>query len=111
MLKGIMKRIDYTDAEIAEVFENRPAGDKIYILHGYWNTPDYDGIKIVATSYEFNEVKKALDKIVESNASEFVNLTEDNWEAAGGDRFYEIIDDAGNYAKFYITKEVADYEE
>ena len=56
-------------------------------------------------------VEKRLGEIIESNASEFVNLLEDNWEAVGGERFYEITDNDGNYAKFYITEEVIENEE
>lgn len=106
----MMEKTHHTDAEIAEVFKNRPVGDRIYILHGYWNTPDTDGVQIIKVSYDAKAVEQRLSEIAESNASEFVSLTEENWQAVGGDRHYEITDEVGNYAKFYITEEVADYE-
>ena len=84
--------------------------EKVYILHGYWNTPDTDGVQIIKVSHDIKEVEKRLNEIVESNATEFVSLLEENWKACGGDRFYEITDSDGNYAKFYITEEVVEYE-
>lgn len=85
--------------------------EMVYVLHGYWNTPDTDGVKIIKVSRNTEVVEKRLGEIIESNASEFVNLLEDNWEAVGGERFYEITDNDGNYAKFYITEEVIENEE
>lgn len=102
--------LDYTEEEIAEVTGNKPQGDRVFVLHGYWNTPDADGVQIIKTSYDFEAVEKRLNEITESHASEFVSLLEENWQASGGDRFYEITDGDGNYAKFYITEEVTDYE-
>lgn len=111
VLKNMMKIIGYTEVEITEVFKNRPAGNKVYVLHGYWNTLDFDGVKIVKASYELASIEKALEKIVESNAAWYVHLTDGNWEGIGGERFYEIVNENGEYAKFYITEEVVDYEE
>lgn len=102
--------LDYTEEEIAEVIGNKPKGDRVFVLHGYWNTPDADGVQIIKTSYDFKEVEDRLNEITENHASEFVGLLEENWKAVGGDRFYEITDSDGNYAKFYITEEVVDYE-
>lgn len=85
--------------------------EMVYVLHGYWNTPDTDGVKIINVSHNAGAVEKRLKEIEESHASEFVNLLEDNWEAVGGERFYEITDSDGNYAKFYITEEVIENEE
>lgn len=83
---------------------------RLYVLHGYWNTPDADGIKIVAMAYKPEIVEKKLTEIVENNASEYVGLTQGNWKAVGGNRFYEITAEDGSYAKFYITEEAVDYE-
>ncbi len=82
----------------------------LYVLHGYWNTPDADGVKIVAMAYEPEKIEKKLAEIAENEADDYVNLTYGKWEAVAGDRFYEITNEDGSYAKFYITKEAVKYE-
>ncbi len=82
---------------------------KVFILHGYWNTSDHDGVKIVKVSNTVELPLKALDQIAESKAREYIEihgyLQEDR-----GERHYEVKN-GSNYAKFYITEEVLDYEE
>lgn len=84
--------------------------EKLYVLHGYWNTPDFDGVKIIKISHELEPVKKILEKIVESKAADYLELHGYLQEDRGW-RYYEVTNSSGKYAKFYITEEVIDCEE
>lgn len=40
--------------------------EKVFVLHGYWNTPDDDGIAIVKVSAKIGPAVKALNQVAES---------------------------------------------
>lgn len=80
----------------------------VFILHGYWNTPDTDGVAIVKVSPTIGPAQKALDQIAENKAGEYIEMYGYLKEDKGGRR-YEVTN-GEKYAKFYITEEVVDYE-
>lgn len=83
----------------------------LYILHGYWSTPDSDGVKIIKVSRELASAQEMLDKIAENKAKDYINLCEEIQEEYG-DRYYEVFNlQDGSYAKFYITEEEISNEE
>lgn len=81
--------------------------EKVFILHGYWNTPDHDGVAIIKVSHSIEPVEKMLDEIAESHAKDYIEmygyLQEDH-----GERYYEVVNCSGKYAKFYITEEAVE---
>lgn len=88
---------------------SQPRGNKIYILHGYWNTGSTDGAKIIKAAYEPDPVIELLNKIADSKASDYVELC-GYLQEDRGEGHYEVINASGKYAKFYITEEIVDYE-
>lgn len=84
--------------------------DKVYVLHGYWDTPDFDGVKIIKISHELEPVEKRLEKIAENKAADYLEL-HGYLQEDKGRRYYEVTNGCGKYAKFYITEEVIDCEE
>lgn len=111
-LAKMMQEVGYSDDEVGEVMGCRPSGDKLYVLHGYWNTEDTDGVKVVSISYDFEKARQKLEKIAENKASEFVSFPYDMSIVVQTERMFEMQDEvlAGTYAKFYITEEAADYD-
>lgn len=99
----------HTDAEIAEVLNNHPQGDKIYILYGYWDTGRADGSKIIKVAYEPEPVIELLNKIADSKAGDYIGLY-GHLQEDRGERHYKVVNVSGKYANFYIAEEVADYE-
>lgn len=81
--------------------------NKIYVLHGYWNSEFGDGVKIIKISNNFDTVYESLRYIIETQASDYIDLDINYCHIEENDRKYEIIADYnGNlYAKFYITEE------
>lgn len=82
-------------------------GEKVYVLHGYWNTPDVDGVKIIKVAHKLGVVEKKLEEIAESKAADYLEL-HGYLKEERGVRYYEIINSSGKYAKFYITEVVVD---
>lgn len=81
---------------------------KVYVLHGYWNTEFSDGVKIIKISKNFDTVYEELRKIIESKASEYIDMPDySDIYIEEDDREYEVMSNYnGNlYAKFYITEE------
>lgn len=82
-------------------------GEKVYVLHGYWNTPDFDGVKIVKVAHKVDVVEEKLEEIAESKAADYLEL-HGYLKEERGMRYYEVTNSSGKYAKFYITEEVVD---
>lgn len=83
--------------------------EKIFILHGYWNTPDYDGVAIVKATTSEKKAIEALAKIAERKATDYL-LMGGYLQEEKSERVYEVTN-GEKYAKFYITEEVIDHEE
>lgn len=81
----------------------------VYVVHGYWNTPDYDGVTVVIVTVSEKKAVKELAKIAESKAKEYIEMY-GYLQEERGERQYEVTN-GEKYAKFYITEEVVDYEE
>lgn len=83
--------------------------NKVYVLHGYWNSEFGDGVKIIKISNNFDTVYESLRHIIETQASDYIDfgLNINYCDIEESDREYEIIASYnGNlYAKFYITEE------
>lgn len=83
-----------------------PVEEKVFILHGYWDCPDHDGVKIVKISKSIELVLKALNQIKENKAMEYIEM-HGYLQEHKGERYYEVTN-GEKYAKFYITEEVID---
>ena len=87
----------------------------VYVLHGFWENEFTNGCAVVDVSIDLETVMKKLDEIVESKAREYVKVQEDKAEeeaedltyipARRGFRYFEIWDENGQSAKFYIVEQ------
>lgn len=75
----------------------------VYVLHGSWNTQETDGVKVLGVSFKMEPLLGMLDGIAASNASDYVKM-HGYFQTERDERYYEIIDKNGQYAKFYITE-------
>ncbi len=75
----------------------------VYVLHGSFNTQDADGVKVLGVSFKMEPLLRMLDGIVDSNAGDYVKMY-GHFQTERGERYYEIMDGNGQYAKFYITE-------
>ena len=82
---------------------------KVYVVHGYWNTPDYDGVTIVKVTTSEKKAIEALAKVAEGKAKDYL-LMGGYLQEEKSERAYEVTN-GEKYAKFNITEEVVDYEE
>lgn len=84
----------------------------VYVLHGFWENEFTNGCTVVDVSIDLEAVMKKLDEIVESKAREYVKVQEDKAEEERGFRYFEIWDENGQSAKFYIVEQyLEDLEE
>ncbi len=99
---AIFDVLNSTDREDA-----RMEGKKIvvYVLHGFWENEFTNGCAVVDVSIDLETVMKKLDEIVESKAREYVKVQEDKAEEERGFRYFEIWDENGQSAKFYIVEQ------
>lgn len=79
---------------------------KVYVLHGYWNLEEADGVIVVLVTTNEGRAISRLETIQETKAVEFFDFPYNDTVEEVGERLYEIQDNirAGNYAKFYITE-------
>lgn len=77
----------------------------VYVLHGFWENEFTNGCAVVDVSIDLETVMKKLDEIVESKAREYVKVQEDKAEEERGFRYFEIWDENGQSAKFYIVEQ------
>ena len=80
-------------------------GTKLFILHGYWNTSDTDGVSVLGAGPNIGPLQEKLQEIKSNNAADFVKLHDGELEISESNCMYEVIDEYGGYAKFYITEE------
>lgn len=85
-------------------------GEKVYVLHGYWNTEDTDGCAVISMSRNIDTVRQKLENIAECKGAEYISVPYEMIEMEHTDRMLELSDDvlARAYAKFYITEELID---
>lgn len=84
----------------------------LYILEGVWNTDFIDGYQILGVAEDSKALQDELELIVERRAAEYV--MGHVWRGANeerGERYYEIMDDTGSWAKFYNTEHYVDISE
>lgn len=77
----------------------------VYVLHGFWENEFTNGCAVVNVSIDLEVATKKLDEIVESKAREYVKVQEDKAEEERGFRYFEIWDENGQSAKFYIVEQ------
>lgn len=77
----------------------------VYVLHGFWENEFTNGCAVVDVSIDLETVMKKLDEIVENKAREYVKVQEDKAEEERGFRYFEIWDENGQSAKFYIVEQ------
>lgn len=82
----------------------------LYVLHGFWNDQEKDGVEVLEVSENLTELIRSLDAIAESKAKDYVKTYGDAEEKQGS-RYYEIMDSLGGYAKFYITEHSVELSE
>lgn len=84
----------------------------LYVLEGAWNTGSIDGCQVLGISEDREVLQDKLELVAGSRAEEYVmghvwnGINEER-----GERHYEIIDDTGSWAKFYITEHYVDISE
>lgn len=74
-----------------------------YVLHGAWDTRSADGVIVLGVSADIEPLRKRLDEIAGSRAREYVEMCGYIQEERG-ERYYEVMNASGKYAKFYITE-------
>lgn len=82
--------------------------NKVYICHGYWNTPDEDGVSIEKVSFDEQKCIDAIRFIADTKAYQCL-MNVDDYEnkiimESSSDTHYEIEGEDW-YAKFYVTEE------
>lgn len=84
----------------------------MYVLEGAWNTGSVDGCQVLGESEDREVLQDKLGQIAESRAGEYVmgHVWRDECEEKG-ERHYEIRDDTGSWARFYVTEHYADISE
>lgn len=78
--------------------------DEYFIVCGYWNTKDEDGLSMVIITRDIKEAEDELKKIQDSHASEYVRFVGAPEVMESNARVYEVRDqkEEGGYAKFYV---------
>lgn len=90
------------EAQEVMLMENRKI--VLYVLHGAWNTEEYDGCSVLGVSEQIESLEKKLREIAANHASEYVVVPLCTACQEYGERHYEISGSNGRYAKFYITE-------
>lgn len=75
----------------------------LYVLHGAWDNQSVDGVKVLDISPDIAQLTGKLEKISENKARDYIE-TYGGIEEEQGERYYEVTDSLGKYAKFYITE-------
>lgn len=83
----------------------------VYVLAGAWNTSEVDGTGIVGVEEDIRKLNEKLEHIKETRASEYLEEPYGDLCVSSGDRYYEVTDSAGGYAKFYITEHTVELSE
>ena len=83
----------------------------LYVLAGAWDTAYADGTVVVGVAENIGELKKKLEHIRETKANEYLENPYGEIKEESGDRYYEITDAGGGYAKFYITEHYVELSE
>lgn len=83
----------------------------LYVLFGAWNHIDYDGTGVLGVSEDIEPLREKMKKISESQAGEYLHDTYGEFREDLGDRHYEVTDEDGNYAKFYIAEQYVEVSE
>lgn len=82
----------------------------LYALHGAWDNQAADGVKVLDISPDIVRLAGKLEEIAENKAKDYIKTYGDT-EEERGDRYYEITDSLGEYAKFYITEHYMELSE
>ena len=90
--------------EIAMMLEQLK-GESEYLFETLTDIDSTNGCAVVDVSIDLETVMKKLDEIVESKAREYVKVQEDKAEEERGFRYFEIWDENGQSAKFYIVEQ------
>lgn len=84
----------------------------LYVLEGAWNTNSNDGCKVIGVAEDRENLQDKLELIAGSQAEEYVmGHVWDGISEERGERHYELRDDTGTWAKFYITEHYVDISE
>ena len=83
---------------------------KVYVLAGVWNHEDYDGTEVIDVSEDFEKLHEKIEEIKKNFAADYLPRTQGNLTEEKGERYYEVTDENGAYAKFYITEHYIDSE-
>lgn len=75
----------------------------VYALHGAWDNQETDGVEVLDISPDISRLTGKLEAIAENKAKDYIT-TYGDIEEEQGERYYEITDSLGEYAKFYITE-------
>lgn len=77
----------------------------LYVLHGYWNTPDFDGADIIDNAPSAAPLIHRLEKIAESRGVPFCTLPGEVTISQQTDTCLELSSSVeGAYAKFYVQR-------
>lgn len=82
----------------------------LYALHGAWDNQAADGVKVLDIFPDIVRLVGKLEEIARSKAKDYIE-TYGDIEEEQGDRYYEITDSLGEYAKFYITEHYVELSE
>lgn len=82
----------------------------LYVLHGMWDNQTTDGVEVLDISPDIIRPAGKLKEIAENKAKDYIETFGDI-EEEQGDRYYEITDSIGEYAKFYITEHYVELSE
>lgn len=77
---------------------------KIFILSGAWNQSELDGTTVIGISTEMAKLINKLADISSNHAASYLSNTYGKLEENISERFYEVMDQAGAWAKFYLTE-------
>ena len=76
----------------------------LYVLHGAWNAPDYDGETILKITDRPQDLERILGSIASSHAIDYVHIPLSTANEQIGLKKYEISGCNGRWARFYITE-------
>lgn len=76
----------------------------LYVLAGSWNHSEFDGNGVLGISEDVKTLEKKLDELANNFAGDYLYKTYGRLTFEKGERYYEVMDEDGAYAKFYITE-------
>ena len=83
----------------------------LYVLSGSWNHSEFDGTGVLGVSEDIELLQKKLDEVANNLAGDYLHNTYGGLTVEKGERHYEVTDEAGAYAKFYITEHYVEISE